>query len=158
MIKLRAYRTRLFVLRQERWPVQLSRGRGWRAQLRMAMDGPTRRREYAREIVLFAKSLRHAESIVDLIFAAACLLTGSPLYIGRTQPVPDDARTAEGLDQAELDSRWKSYVSMGNLPLAVMAAARASWRRNRQYALYKNLVSHYLATIHPMDLDPSHWR
>lgn len=136
----------------------LARGRGWTARLepdavlkRHPLEG-----ELA-EIVLVAESLKAAEHARDLIFGAHCLLEGTLPLFGRWGVLPVAEEEQQLLSEEQRSELRHLSLEWSNNDLATQVAAAASHFKYRQYALAKNLLSHSLATVHHMDMDPSHW-
>lgn len=155
------YRTRVFCYDGGRHAPQPYCGKQWRAffeadPLRPHLSGST---AVAQEIVFEAPSLRRAEYAAQLLLAADALCTGALSWFGDSLRV---MREEEPEDPAERDAHREFLEStqgvVSNLSRATLVAARASHRRKHQYALFKMQLSYTLCSLHPMDLDPSHWR
>jgi hypothetical protein len=154
---LNRYHTRLIV-RDEALSGEFARGRGWSAHLEPdTIRTPHPAEGEIREIVLLAGSLKLAQHARDLIFGAQCLLGGTYPMFGRWGVLPADESEQKLLQDDEVAELRHLYLDTNSNALAANVAAVASQRRYRQYALAKNLLSHFIATVHHMDLNPSHW-
>lgn len=155
------YRTRVFCEDGGRHATPPYCGKHWRAFFETDPSQPSRfgRTAPAREIVFEAPSLQRAEYAAQLLIAADTLCTGaSSWFIDGICVVCEE----EPGDPAEREVHQQFLAStqavVSSLSRATLVAARASHRHKYQYALFKTQLSYNLCSLHPTDLDPSHWR
>ena len=107
----------------------------------------------SKTVVINANSLERAQYVSELIYAAECLHSGSlglsPFYQGPEVHLIDSSFTSK---QESLPN-----VSFSGIPLYCMIAAKASFRKEFQYALFKHLASHELISSDPWSFDPTEW-
>lgn len=108
-------------------------------------------------VIIYAQTLDRAQYVNDLIHASKCALDGGLLPFGSRR----EAAISDGEEDPDNNqnngSSIRSYAMSSGLPLACLLAAKASYRRANQHALFKLLLSFELFNTHIMDLDPSHW-
>lgn len=155
------FRTRVFCYDGGRHSTLPYCGKQWRAFFETDPLQPniSNNTAAAREIIFEAPSLRRAEYAAQLLLAADALCTGARSWFGDSIRVMCEE---EPEDPAELDVHHQFLEStqgvVSGLSRATLVAARASHRRKYQYALFKMQLSYTLCSLHPIDLDPSHWR
>jgi len=111
----------------------------------------------AKAVNICASSPERADDVGDMIYASVCLMLGQLPPCGRTAVIPADLHNAEqedGQDQAPGTTR---DVLVGSLPLACLIAAKASYSKAYQYALFKHLLSHQIFSTSTAGLRPSGW-
>jgi hypothetical protein len=101
----------------------------------------------SKTVVINASSLERAQHVSELLYAASCLQFGT-LHVAQRPNV----RLIDGLKKETLIG-----ASHDGVPLTCMIAAKASFSKQYQYALFKHLESHELISSEPADHDPSHW-
>lgn len=155
------YRTRLLCHPDtSRRPRVLFYGKCWRASLepqpvltRHSNHSPT-----PYEIVLLAPSLERAKYAAELLLAADSVIMGAYSFFGQEITVMPEAPPDDPADlEAHRRFMDKLQGNASELESAIEVAARASHRRRYQYALFKLRLSYSLCSVHPMDLEPSHW-
>jgi len=104
-------------------------------------------------VIINANSLERARYVSELLNASRCLQYGS------SSSLPFYQKPEVCLIDASDTSHQKSLVgaSFSGLPLVCMIAAKASFRKEYQYALFKHLASYELMSSEPMDLEPTEW-
>ena len=108
----------------------------------------------AKAIVIHARSSERAQYVADMIFAAYCLHDAELPFFGRSQISPFSPDSFPNEPEHIYESPKPVYALFLR---ACLVAAKASFRKNRQYALFKFLLSRQILPIQLMSLDPSHW-
>jgi hypothetical protein len=104
----------------------------------------------SKAVVINASSLERAQYVSELLYASSCLQSGSLPFIEKLEAYLMDASDNS---QQEL---WPG-ASYGSIPLSCMIAAKVSFKKEYQYALFKHLASHELMSSETMDHNPSDW-
>ncbi|MFW6116675.1 MAG: hypothetical protein ACOC6F_03015, partial [bacterium] len=153
-----------------RYPPAPYKGKGWHIGFEEdTTPGPARTQAYidgtlypAKIVVIHASSFERAQYVADMIYASLCLARGGLPPFGRTWVVPMPFDSPESPNEQGHPGMRRlggpTSVQAGGLPLALMIAAKASYRRAYQYALFKHLLSHEIFSTEIIDLDPSHWQ
>ncbi len=106
-----------------------------------------------KSVVINAPSLDRAQFVVELLCASRCVQDGfliiSPCDLKPKLHLID----ASNISQEKI----KAGAVFPDFPLTCLIAAKASFRKEYQYALIKNMTSHEFISMEPMDLDPKEW-
>lgn len=117
--------------------------------------------EIGKVVIIDAASYGRAFAVARLIHAAHCVLDGSNIVHEFADdygivPYPVDRSYVAELGSPENQRLLAgSMMSRSGTPLACMLAAKTSFRRRRQYALFKLYQSYRQYSTHWTDLDPS---
>lgn len=134
------------------------KGKGWKITFEDIPDiGKTNTTTFINDIqypnkavVIHAKSQDRAQYVADMLTASHSLIRGSLPFVERTEVklLPhDEEKTEEPFIGA----------TCSGFPIVCKIAAKASFRTEYQYALFKHLLSHQIFSNEPMDYHPSHW-
>jgi hypothetical protein len=111
-------------------------------------------------VIIRATKQVNAQRAADLIHAARLLLDGSNmlshLYPGEHAPIHTAARNTGALTSDESTFLSHAKVMTGDIPLACLIAARASWHLDYVYALSKLRLSFETFSMPFVELDPFH--
>ncbi|MEW5978326.1 MAG: hypothetical protein AB1898_21225 [Acidobacteriota bacterium] len=135
---------------------QIVTAAGWRARLQAPVSELLSRHNDVKEIVIEARNFASASKALDLIAAGVDLYNGPIVGRGFMRPYsPEDPNCAREDSMFRTRSGLDKYITALGLWKGCRAAAKASWRKQLQYALTKFHQSQSLFVAHPMDLDPS---
>ncbi len=104
-----------------------------------------------KNVIINANSLERAKYVTELLFAAKCLYMGE-LSLFHQMPVTLQINTSDTFQQKSLIGE-----SCNGVPVICMIAAKASYRKEYQYALFKHLTSLELISSDSIVFDPSEW-
>jgi len=155
---MQKYYSKLSILDGDQGEGIFCKGRGWHIEFESnpssdTLVGPNH--EPAKEIVVCASSVERAQYVVDLIFAAYCLLVGESMADEPNRVFPKQPDTAAEIEEQIL-SGGGHYIGVFHLPVACLIASKASQRVAYQYAIFKYLVSHQTKPLAADALDPRH--
>ena len=147
------------------FPATPYRGKGWIISFEDEPTDATSRRwatidgkSYpARAVIIHAASRERAQYVADTMHASLCLVSGESPFFRGTVVVPTDSDSAKQDDRQYQALTGPGDVHMSGLPLACLVAAKTSYRRAYQYALFKYLLSHHIFSTSSTGLDPSGW-
>ena len=104
----------------------------------------------SKAVIINANSIERDQCVSELLYASNCLVNVDLPFIPphKVRQIDENNATQETLFAG------KSY---GGVSLVCMIAAKASFRKEYQYALFKHLASHELISSESIDHDPAHW-
>ncbi len=106
---------------------------------------------------IYAASEERALYVGDIIYASLCLVLGQLPPFDRPLVVPINPESGPQRQTRRHSVATPRDVDVGDLPLACLIAAKASYRKAYQYALFKHLLSREIFSTNIMDLVPSGW-
>lgn len=109
----------------------------------------------AKEIIIYAQSEEMAQYVANLVLATHCLYTGDLLTDEDRTVFPVRAETINDVYE-QLIAGGHINISIIHLPVSCLIAARASQRKQYQYAVFKYLLSCRIVPLWSRSLDPHH--
>jgi hypothetical protein len=152
---MQKYYSKLLVLERNQKEGVFCKGRGWQIALEAnpMSNIYVRTGEPAKEIIVHARTTERAQYVVDMVFAAYCLLNGELLASESTRVFPKRPEsTAEIAEQ--ILAGGSQGAGVPHLPVACLIVAKASQRQAYQYAMFKYLLSHHIVPLATNALDP----
>ncbi len=154
---MQKYYSQLLVQERNQKEGIFCKGRGW--QIAFEYDpkcgllvGP--KGEPAKEIVVCTQSIERAQYVVDMLFAAYCLLHGEPLDFESTQVLPKRPESTRDIIHCIEKGMKLAHCGTYHLPETCLIVAEVAKRRARQYALFKYALSHHIVPLSAAGLDP----
>ena len=153
---MQKYYSKLLILENNEKECIFCKGRGWQIGFEPnpschILGGSNG--ELAQEIVVYSNSIERAQYVVDLVFAAYCLLVGEILADEPNRVFPKRPETVDETED-QLMAGGGERIGVCYLPVACMIAAKASQRLAYQYALFKHIASHRIVSLGVNALDP----
>lgn len=151
------YYSNLLVLESDQKEGVFCKGRGWQIEFESnpssnVVIGPNGKPP--KEIVICAQSGDRAQYVANMILAAHCLYCGE-LSTFDTMPVfQNRAQTTDEIAEQLMAGGGRS-LSIYDLPVSCLIAAKVSQQRAFQYAIFKYLLSCRTVPLGPRSLDPS---
>ncbi len=144
------------------YPLPPYKGRSWYVTFKdtekcsgKEIVAPTGVMYQAKEVVIHSRSIEMAKNAFDLINCAVLLESGQAPFGEIDDIEPEDAEERQLLSEEELRPRAVRFIETDGFPVACMIAAKASHRRELQYALAKFRLATLLFSQYMVDLDPS---
>ncbi|KAF0234450.1 MAG: hypothetical protein FD177_831 [Desulfovibrionaceae bacterium] len=143
-----------YIAFEEECQIPLVGGRGWN----FVFEKPRKSGLClgSKEVVIYSRSLSSAQNAFSLLLCGVSLTSGDASFGELGDIVPEDDSERRGVSHGKLGAMWdQKFMSCSGIPSACVIAAKASHKKELQYALVKFRLATLMYSNFHVDLDPS---